>query len=123
MNSQPLLPNPVQIRRADSDPFSVSSYSSKSSIQSYNDAGSGSSLDMSFDNAGNPIFKQLPKPSAFAKVKGDSEVNNSVSEDEDSLNSKSDEGNQMRNVAMNPQKPRQKKKSSFYFKNLEGNGQ
>ena len=92
-------------------------------MQSFNDGGSSSSLEMSFDNAGNPIFKQTPKTSAFAKIKGGSEANESISEDEDSMDGKSDEVKRTRSNNASPNRPTGKKKSSFFrLKKLEDPG-
>lgn len=80
--TKPLLPPNLKLRKAESDIISNSSYSSRSDIPSINDNVSVSSLDLSFDAAGNPMFKKSMKTSAFAKVKGGTENYDSVSEDE-----------------------------------------
>lgn len=115
--TKPLLPPNLKLRRAESDLLSNSSYSSRSSIPSINDNASVSSLDLSFDGAGNPTFnKKNTKTSAFAKVRGGTENYDSVSEDEDSG---SDVGKARSNNA-SPVRMGTKKKSSFFrLKNIE----
>lgn len=93
--TKPLLPPNLKLRKAESDVVSNSSYSSRSDIPSINDNVSVSSLDLSFDGAGNPTFKKSMRTSAFAKVKGGTENYDSVSEDEsqNSENNKHDNSN------------------------------
>lgn len=77
-----------------------------------------SSLDLSFDGAGNPTFKKNPKTSAFAKVKGGTENYDSVSEDE---SENSDLGKPKSGHA-SPVRVDGKKKSSFFrLKNADDN--
>jgi len=111
-----LLPPNLKLRKAESDIYSNSSYSSRSSIPSINDNASVSSLDLSFDGAGNPTFKKSTKTSAFAKVRGGTENYDSVSEDE-SQNSDSDKP---KSGNTSPVGIGNKKKSSFFrLKNAE----
>jgi len=119
--SQPLLPPSMKLRKAESDLLSNSSYSSKSSVLSFNDNVSCSSLDLSFDGSGKPYLKNPPKVSAFAKVKGGTEANDSVSEDDDSMDpNNSSSEKRVRSNHVSPSRPGNKKKSSFFrLKNVE----
>jgi hypothetical protein len=75
-----------------------------------------SSLDLSFDGVGNPTFKSKNRTSAFAKVKGGTENNDSVSEDE----SPNSELSKSKSNNASPVRMDGKKKSSFYrLKNNE----
>lgn len=115
--TKPLLPPNLKLRRAESDLLSNSSYSSRSSIPSINDNASVSSLDLSFDGAGNPTFnKKNTKTSAFAKVRGGTENYDSVSEDDD----QDQNVGKSRSNNASPVRMGSKKKSSFFrLKNIE----
>lgn len=112
-----MLPPNLKLRKAESDLLSNSSYSSRSSIPSINDNASVSSLDLSFDGAGNPTFKNTKKTSAFAKVRGGTENYDSVSEDD----SQNDEPSKPKSNNASPVRMSGKKKSSFFrLKDNEG---
>ena len=76
---QPLV---LKNHNKDFENLSNSSYSSKSSLVSFSDGGSCSSLDMSFDGSGMPYIKPY-RTSAFAKVQhNNGEYSNSQDSDD-----------------------------------------
>ena len=82
-NQEPksFVPKILKYNAMDFENMSNSSYSSQSSAYSFSDAGSASSLDLSFDGSGMPYLKSY-KASAFAKVQNNdkSEHSNSLSD-------------------------------------------
>lgn len=82
VDNRPFMPRILKINAADFENLSSSSVSSQSSMHSFNDAASASSLELSFDGSGNPYLKPF-RASAFAKVqnKDVSDRSSSVSQD------------------------------------------
>lgn len=95
------------------DNLSNSSRSSKSSIFSFNESASCSSLEMSFDGSGTPYIKPF-RTSAFAKVKNatDGDQSNSQESSEQSRSQEREKPVQMDDGSYDPDK--HKGKSSFF---------
>jgi hypothetical protein len=101
-------PRILQLNKPDPDALSNSSYSSQSSLRSFTDGGSCSSLELSFDGAGTPYLKP-GRPSAFAKIKNNS--NNDNSHDEEN---KEEEPEKHMDLEEGSYDKKQKVKSSFF---------
>ncbi len=101
------------------DNLSNSSLSSKSSIFSFNESASCSSLEMSFDGSGTPYIKPF-RTSAFAKVKNgaDGDQSNSQESSEDYKSQEREKPVQMDDGSYEANK--HKNKSSFF--RLKNNG-
>jgi hypothetical protein len=69
LDTNQFMPRIIKPRLNDNDGISSVGGSSQSSIVSFNDGGSVSSLDLSFDGSGVPYFRNY-KQSAFSLVKG-----------------------------------------------------
>lgn len=76
--SKSFQPRILKYNAMDFENMSNSSVSSQSSAYSFSDAGSASSLDLSFDGSGMPYLKSF-KASAFAKVQNHEKSNHTSS--------------------------------------------
>jgi len=121
LDSKPFQPLILKNHKIEIDALSNSSYSSKSSKISFNESGSCSSLEISFDGSGVPYMKPF-RTSAFAKVKNNPTQDLSNSQDSDDYKNQEKEKPMEMEDSSNDNLKCQSKSSFFRLKNTRGGG-